>query len=344
MASKKTDFAEVILDAIRRKTAADDAVLREARNRRDCVTAAGRGFPGALRSFNSGSVAHGTVTDPVSDADCGIVLDRRRYPYLGPDGGGIGPLDIVDEVAAFVMDIVLEHYPDATCGLTKRAILIRFNEPMDDEDPTVDLIVALNRKAADGLWIPNREDEDWDASDPIEHTELLVADPKNLRVHRARAIRLGKVCIKGDEDKAVISSFNLEALALIYVTEIRPMGETLAQLFLRGAADIARRDTPDPAGVSDPIKLPDQITRETAVRRLRFFGGCFERAGAHSDDRDIVLESVAAAFPDGVLDAPKSPKQSIAFSLRNGNGHPGVPAAFGVGAVGLKTPRSFGAH
>ena len=43
---------------------------------------------GALRWFRSGSVAHGTVNKPVTDADCGLVLDRRneRYATLGPDG------------------------------------------------------------------------------------------------------------------------------------------------------------------------------------------------------------------------------------------------------------------
>jgi hypothetical protein len=73
--------------------APEDTVIKEARERRDTSKAAGESFPGALRSYNSGSLAHGTANCPVHqrdkglDADCGVVLDRRAYPTLGPDGG-----------------------------------------------------------------------------------------------------------------------------------------------------------------------------------------------------------------------------------------------------------------
>ena len=67
-----------------------------------------------------------------------------------------------------------EEYPDATYEVCKRAILFEFHEPLGDEqDPSVDLIVALTRVEGDGRWIPNTEAECWDASDPEEHTRLL---------------------------------------------------------------------------------------------------------------------------------------------------------------------------
>ena len=81
------------------------------------------------------------------DADCGLVLDRRSYPSLGPDGEGVGPLEIVEEVRAFLRKEMKIEHPDIVFYITKRAIKITFNEPLaDGTDPTVELIVALTRK------------------------------------------------------------------------------------------------------------------------------------------------------------------------------------------------------
>ena len=49
------------------------------------------GFAGALRTYSSGSIAHHTMIAPVTDGDGGVVLDRRSYPRLGPDGDGEDP-------------------------------------------------------------------------------------------------------------------------------------------------------------------------------------------------------------------------------------------------------------
>jgi hypothetical protein len=153
-----TDYSVVHLDRVRATIAPEDRVLAEARARRNTVTTSARSFYGGLRTFNSGSLAHGNVNNPVSDADCGFVLDRRSYIELGPDGDGSGPNDIMLEVAEFVMPRVREVYPYAIYTLTKRAILINFHEPIDDEDPSVDLIVALTRKDKPGLLDPQPRD------------------------------------------------------------------------------------------------------------------------------------------------------------------------------------------
>jgi Transposase IS66 family len=185
-----TDYAEQVLDEVRRKIQVEQRVIDEARERRDLVKDIVEAYHGVRRTYNAGSIAHGTAKNPLPDADCGGVLDRRSYPQLGPDGGGEGPNQLIADVADFVMDEVRAQYPDAECEITKRAIQITFNEPIDKEDPSVDLIAALTRADEPGLWIPNTKKDDWDASDPEEHTRLLTARPKELRVHRARLIRL----------------------------------------------------------------------------------------------------------------------------------------------------------
>ena len=249
-------------------------LLSAARARQKRVQAAAASFTGWLRNYEAGSLAHGTpIFTPIftADADCGMVLDRRSYPRLGPDGEGEGPSAILEDVRTHLRKALRPDYPSIRFRITKRAIKITFHDPLaDGSDPTVDLIVALTRKDAEGLWIPNTEQERWDPSHPERHTELL-ADPFDpLREARALAIRLAKGENVSYRDPA-LCSFNIEALALDAVTEAAGTGRSLVAFFDYAARDLARRLTPDPAGVSPPIKLLKD--RETAVKRLERAGG-----------------------------------------------------------------------
>jgi hypothetical protein len=150
------------------------------------------------------------------DADCGIVLDRRTHFTLGPDSlPHEGPDRIVARVLAHVTPQIVDEYPRAKLSVTKRAIFVEPNQPFSTgEDPTVDLIVGLERLGR-GLWIPNTEQHRWDPSHPEKHTQLLTAEPKSLRVTRARAIRLAKA--ENKRSTSPLCSFNIEALALMFV-------------------------------------------------------------------------------------------------------------------------------
>src|SRR5688572_4260533 len=170
---------DILNDEVREKIAADEGVLKEARDRRDLVAESAMEIEGSLRWFRSGSVAHGTVNEPVSDADSGIVLDRRnkKYEKLGPDGENEGPDEVIDELCDLVGPKVREKYPKAKVEKSRRGLDVKCNEPLnDEEDPSVDLIVALTRKDAEGLWIPDREADDekdkWTPSHPEKHTDL----------------------------------------------------------------------------------------------------------------------------------------------------------------------------
>ncbi len=169
----RTDYGEYHVERVRQEIQADDKVLAEARKRRDGVCSLAERYPGALRSFPSGSVAHGTVRKPVKDADSGMVLDRRTRPELGPDAIGSGPCAIVADVAQFIHQQLIKDWPGVTCEISKRATVFEFHEPLGtedpQEDPSVDLVVGLNRADAPGLWIPNTERDGWDPSDPECH-------------------------------------------------------------------------------------------------------------------------------------------------------------------------------
>ena len=243
------------LNDVHAKLAPSDDTLSAARSRRDELLAKVGSYPGALRTYKSGSIAHRTANHD-TDADCGVVLDRRSYPSLGPDGEGEAPNKIVEEVREFLRERLKEDHPDIRFRVTKRAIKVSFNEPLDDgTDPSVDLIVALTRKNGRGLWIPNVETKDWDASDPEYHTKVLTDDPADLRRVRAKVIRLAKGWNTQFAEPG-LCSFNIEALALNCINEEHGVPDGLAELFRYAASDLKKRLTPDPAGVSKPIKLP----------------------------------------------------------------------------------------
>src|SRR5205807_2836211 len=108
---------------------------------------------------------------------------------------------------------------------------------------TVDLIVTLTRKDADGLWIPKLNTDEWDASHPEKHTELFTGGTKALRALRARVIRLGRAWNKQWEDPA-LSSFNITTLAWEYVQDASaPLARVLAVLFGYAHDELKKADT-----------------------------------------------------------------------------------------------------
>ena len=342
-------YTQQLLDDVRKQLAPDDAVLKEARARRDLARSAGEFFHGTNRSFGSGSLAHGTANCPVHqrdkglDADCGVVLDRRSHPTLGPDSvEQEGPSAIVEQVRDHLRSEIEQEYPGATFEITKRAILIRFDAPLPTgEDPTVDLVVGLERRNAPGLWIPNTEAERWDASHPERHTELLTAEPKDLRVTRARAIRLAKAENKRS-GKPPLCSFNLEALGWMFVEQGMDEADALLALWADGADDLEERYTPDPAGVSGVIKVED---KDKAVERLRYAAGRLELALDDDDDEQHVRKALAPLWPEFIsVDPNMATKARSAARLRSGS--PLYVTGGGVlsttSGTPLKPVRSFG--
>lgn len=247
-----------ILDGIRDDIAVGDAALKETRERRKLVANSAMRIDGALGWFRSGSVAHGTVNAPINDADAGIILDRRSYPSLGPDGDGEGHQDVVDEIAALVGPPVREEYPDAKVRRSRRGLYVTFTAPIDDDqDPTVDWIVTLTRKDADGLWIPDLDNNDWSASHPEKHTDLFTSGTRELKRLRARVARLAKAWNKQwAKNNRALSSFNIEALCWEFIQDAGvPLDEALVGWFAYARDEIEDGLTPDPAGVSEAIKL-----------------------------------------------------------------------------------------
>jgi len=287
-----------ILSDVQGQIAADDDVLAEARNRTKLVLEIALGFPGARRTFRSGSLAVHTFNDPVTDGDGGVVLDRRYYPSLGPDGGDEIPNGIVSKMCALLGPEVRKSYPNARCHTSKRGPKMLFGAALKGQDPTVDLVVALDRSGADGLWIPHLEKKRWDASHPEQHVNLLNAEPVSLRRLRRRVIRLLKAWNKQWTDPA-FSSFHLSVLALIYVEPGMSVGTALRTVFEKAAKYLGTgSNTQDPASVSPPVKL--LLDRPVAVDRLQKAATNMARALDHDDDKQIVQAALNRVFRDYV--------------------------------------------
>jgi hypothetical protein len=337
---------DILENEVRKKIAAADKVLGEARDRRDLVAESAMEIDGSLRWFRSGSVAHAMVNKPVSDADSGLVLDRRSYPDLGPDGGGEGPDDVIDDLIEIVRPTVHELYPKATVGKSRRGLLVEFNEPVtEEEDPTVDLIVTLTRKDAEGLWIPDRdakaEVDRWSPSHPEKHTDLFTGGAKDVRTLRARVARMAKAWDKQwEEGDRALSSFHVCALAWEYVDDgAVPLDEALARWFRYARDELDKAETDDPAGVSDPIRL--LLEKSEVVERLGQAADDLDEARANEDDEDKVREALSRVYPD-YIDPPGKRALAEALKTNTGIGATKTGITLGAGGAAMKPMRTYG--
>jgi hypothetical protein len=253
-----------IFDKARRRIAVPDEVLKEARERRDRIREVVAEEFAVLRTFPSGSLAHGTQNDPLNDADAGVVLDRRVYEELGPDRRG--PCQMVEEVRGVLKERLKEGFPNVAFFVGgHRAIRINFMEPIEPgaANFSADLIVAIRREEG-GLWIPDLDNDEWDPSDPERHVELVVARNRATKSHFSRTLRLAKHA-NARHGKTIVS-FNVVALGLEAIKETVPLPEGLALLLRHAADSLDKGLTEDPAGVSGEIELNVSRQKDAAKR------------------------------------------------------------------------------
>jgi hypothetical protein len=329
-----------LLSTVRTKIDADDVPLKEARARLQLVRDLAEGFPGSLRTYASGSLAHHTMNRPVTDGDGGLVLDRRCYPKLGPEGGGETPTEVAEQLCARLGPAIRKTYPKARCGTSKRGPKLSFNAPVDGQDPTVDLVVALTRRDGDGLWIPNLEKDRWEASHPEGHVALFNAGPTALRQTRRIVIRLLKAWNK-QYSSLGLSSFHLSVLAWEFVVAGLGVPTALHTVLDRAATRISRGcATSDPAGVSAPLKL--LLDREIVATRLRKAADAVAEAIEHDADEVAVQAALHKVFWKYIDDPAGGGLAGFADLLRQRR--PVSTTALGLGgAAALVVPtRAYG--
>lgn len=283
-----------VLAEIRVDIDADHEALTEARARLALVRSAGSSYYGALRTYPSGSLAVHTMNGPVTDGDGGLVLDRRYYPRLGPDGGNESPQNVVEDLCKFIGPIVREAYPKAKINTSKRGPMVTFAAPVNDQNPTVDLVVALTRKEGEGLWIPNLAKDTWEPSDPEAHVLLLNSGAASHRSMRRKVIRLAKAWNKQFTVPGV-SSFMLSVWAHEFMEPGMGVPAGLHALFEGAASRLeAGRSTPDPVGVSANLKL--LLPADKVRPRLRKAADAIAESLANEGDDQAVRASLAKIF------------------------------------------------
>ena len=206
----------------------------------------------------------------------------------------------------------------------------------------MDLVVAVTRREGVGLWIPNLDMERWEASDPEQHVTLLAGGTESLRRTRRRAVRLTKAWNKQWSDPA-FSSFHLSAMALEHVTSGMTIATALHAVFDGGATFLATGcNTPDPAGVSKPLKLMKGVSRDAAVRRLRLAADAMADALEHDDDEGTVQAALHRVFRHYV-EAPPEDKLAFAVAaLRSGGPVSTVTVGLPGPAVAVPPTRAYG--
>ena len=311
--------------------------LEEARARRDLVFEAALTYEGAYKTVRSGSIAHGTANIPIEDADGSVVLNRKYYPSYGPDGDNIGPKDLVIGIAEDIRDIVKQVYPDVWIStIHKHAIYFRFRQEMPDgQDPTVDLVIALNRKEGDGLWIPHMTRNIWQASDPEKHAKLVAAKCKDTNYVSTKVVRLGKLYAK-QYDPVLLFSFHVTALMLESLQSGIHVGEGFKVLLEHSASILADGNTKDPAGVSAPISIPAGREREKLVRKLELAAERVAKAidldTADDSNYDEIVSELKKVFWNDSLqqlleDAAQKVKYDRAVTRANNSSVYAAPAA-----------------
>ncbi|MFG1804866.1 hypothetical protein [Streptomyces sp. NPDC049040] len=290
-------FTEDNLNDIRRKIDAQPAPLAEARRRLNLTRSIAERFHGAQRTYASGSLAQHTFIHPVGDGDGGVVLNRTFYPKLGPDGLGETPSETATELCALLGPAVRETYPGARCTTSKRGPKLSFGQPVGDQDPTVDLVVALTRKEGAGLWIPNLEADTWEASDPEGHVKLFTSGGASEKQTRRRTVRLLKAWNK-QWDEPGFSSHNLTVWAWEFIEPRMGVAMAVATVFSKAAIRVRSGEaTLDPARVSPNVRL--LIDRSRAEKRLRTAAEGMIEALEHDDDREAVQAALFKVFGRG---------------------------------------------
>ncbi|MFI0411829.1 hypothetical protein [Actinomadura sp. 3N508] len=331
---------EEVLNEVRRQIDAHPEPLAEARVRLALVRSKAIAFPGARRTYTSGSIPQQTFIHPVGDGDGGVVLDRRAYPELGPDGDNETPKAVTEDMCAHLGPAIRETYPKARCRTSKRGPKLFFGEPVDGQDPTVDMVMALPRKDGAGLWIPNLHTNTWEASHPERHVELFTAGSPSLRRTRRRVIRLLKGWNKQFTEPG-FSSHNLSVWAWEFVEPGMGLTTALRTVLAKAASRVeSGTATPDPAKVSKNVQL--LIARSAAARRLRAAADAVAEAIENDQDRDAVLSALARVFFDYVDDPAPSSLASKAAILRQGK--PITTTALGLQGVAVTIPstRAYG--
>lgn len=328
-----------LLEEVRGKIEATPAPLDEARIRLALTRKAAGTFHGSLRTYRSGSLAVHTMNEPVTDGDGGLVLNRNYYPNLGPEGSGEAPDDTVDELCAYLGPIIRQTYPNAKIHKSKRGPKIHFGAPVAGQDPTVDMVLALNRREGAGIWIPNLQTGKWDASDPEGHVTLFNTGAPAFRSTRRKITRLAKAWNKQFSSPGA-SSFEVSVWAYEFVEPGMGVAKGLWALFDQAATRLeVGGPTKDPAEVSANLLLMKDAS--TVAVRLRKAADAMSEALAGTDAQEV-RAALGRVFFNYIETSTFTALKESASLVGTGKAIPAASLGIGLAALTTAGARAFG--
>ncbi len=217
-------------------------------------------------SFLTGSYKRHTMIAPLQEADIDVfvVLDNKYfYNYdNGKNGGQAGLLDLVKRT------LLRTYTRTPHISRDGQAVTIHFN------DFLIDVVPGFHRQGG-GYLIPNSIKQNWIATDPTKHVELISESNAS---HEYKLVPLIKMIKAWNRTKgSFFHSFHLEALALeiMKYVVISDFSTGTRYFFDKGRTLISKQN-PDPAGyggdigyyIDSPEKIDNAVTKfETAYNR-----------------------------------------------------------------------------
>jgi hypothetical protein len=269
-------------DQLQQEVNAPLDTVKEARRRRNMFCDAFRGDDDVVECVHSGSLARGSMKDPIKDVDEIIVFDRDAHPDWGLPG------DSAEAALDHVRHLVNERL-GATNGTMAKEVRLAsprnhsvkcfLDDPEDPDAFTVDVTPALREE--DGtLLIPEKASKDWITTDPQD----LIARVKARHANWNWFVPLVRVIKRwGADQQTDMKSLLLEVLALHNLPEEETRQRALARFFT-AAATAVRGPVEDPAGHCGEIQ-PD-LDREKAAGHFEAASEAAWRAVEAEDEGD----------------------------------------------------------
>lgn len=316
-----------VLDAARRRVEVEDEELDEARSRRDKLRRVLEKEFANSETYANGSIAHGDALTPLTDVDVGVIVAEAIETH-GP--GKKGPRDLMDRAADRIRAELKDDYSRlvVTVEGQKRAVLVRFGDPVTpgQQDFTADVIVAIDNRDGDGLFIPNQNG--WDRSHPVAHTGMVrTANKDKTNYTYAKAVRLLKHWNRSNGKP--LCSWNIKALALGCITKPVTMVEGLRIWFDYAYTELGKGETPDPAGVApEPIHINKSMTMSQVRDKLAKAAQQLERAVTYDSAGYPALaqNELAQMFNDKDMLPPPDELNLLTESHRYKQSRPQAPA------------------
>jgi hypothetical protein len=281
-------------DTFQREVNAEPEQLGEARRRRNLVKKAFGSESDVVERFPSGSLARGTMLEPIHDVDYVLVYDTATHPDWGEPGpSSAGALSHLGERINGLLGATNGTVANEVRLAAPRNHCVKcfFDDPEAELPFTVDVMPAL-RQPDGTLLIPEKRSEQWVPAHPEDLITRIAARHAtwNRFVPLVRVLKHwnAKVACAGMKSLAV-EVLAYQCIPQDFVTGIsehRP--EALARFFTAAVVAI-EQPICDPAGICGEIQPELDIDAVRAKLQQASDDAYLARAAEQRGDTDAAI-------------------------------------------------------